>query len=302
VKVLVVGASGLVGQHVVERLRERGHTVTAVARTQRAGVDHGLDATTATVESWRPLLAGHDGVVFAAGLDDRDVPKRPAYPVFYAGNVAPVVNLLTAAREQGLTRAVVLGSYYTYFNRTHPEWDLPVIHPYIRSRVEQAREGRAAAGPDLPVAVLELPFVFGRAGDRLPNWAGPLIKWVRSKSPLLAPVGGSAATTATRVAETTVEALEQASGADIPVVDENLTWADLIGRIATAAGNPRPVRTLPSGVVRAGLRLTGLLQQVTGKQSGLVPAKLADLLLRELFIETATPRSVDAAIAETVAP
>ena len=297
-----MGASGLVGQHVVEQLRTRGHTVTAVARSRRAGIDHTLDATTSTVDSWRPLLAGHDGVVFAAGLDDRDVPNRPAYPVFYAGNVAPVVNLLTAAREQGLTRAVVLGSYYTYFNRTHPEWDLPVIHPYIRSRVEQAREGRAAAGPDLPVAVLELPFVFGRAGDRLPNWAGPLIKWVRSKSPLLAPVGGSAATTATRVAETTVEALEQASGADIPVVDENLTWADLIGRIATAAGNPRPVRTLPSGVVRAGLRLTGLLQQVTGKQSGLVPAKLADLLLRELFIETATPRSVDAAIAETVAP
>lgn len=297
----MVGASGLVGRHVVDRLRARGHGVTSVARTARDGIDHVVDATTATEAEFRALLAGHDGVVFAAGADDREVPRRPAYPVFHRGNVAPVVRLLTAARAEGLSRAAVLGSYYTHFHRLHPEWRLAERHPYIRSRVEQAREGRAAAGPDLPVAVLELPFVFGRAGDRLPNWSGPLDRWVRSRSPLLAPPGGSAVTTAAQVAVDVVDALERASGEDVAVANENLTWSRMIGRIAGAAGRPREVRRLPGAVVRVALRVAGLAQRLTGRQSGLSPAHADALLLRELFLKPTRPGSVDDAMAETFA-
>ncbi len=295
----MVGASGLVGQHVVERLRASGHEVTTAARTARDGVDHAVDATRASGAEFRALLAGHDGVVFAAGVDDREVPRRPAYAVFHRGNVAPVVRLLTAAREEGLTRAVVLGSYYTHFHRERPEWRLAERHPYIRSRVEQARLGRAAAGPDLPVAVLELPFVFGRARDRLPNWAGPLDRWVRSRSPLLAPPGGSAATTAARVAEVAVDALERAGGEDLPVADDNLTWSRFLGLVADAAGHPRPVRALPGAVVRVALWLTWLAHSARGRQSGLDPRYLGDLLLRELFVTPGRPGSVEPAIAET---
>ncbi|MDQ2586584.1 NAD(P)H-binding protein [Saccharothrix yanglingensis] len=298
-RVVVVGASGLIGQHVVARLRESGHGVTSVARTARAGVDHALDATAAAAADFRALLAGHDGVVFAAGADDREAPRGPAYPVFHRGNVAPVVRLLTAAREEGLTRAAVIGSYYTHFHREHPEWRLAERHPYVRSRVEQARGAREAAGPDLPVAVLELPFVFGRARDRLPNWAGPLDAWVRSRSPLLAPPGGSAATTVAHVAEVAVDALERASGEDLPVSLENLTWKDMFGRIAAAAGHARPVRALPGAPVRAGLVLTGLAHRARGRQSGLDPRHLGDLVLRELFVTPTRAGSVDAALAET---
>ncbi len=295
----MVGASGLVGQHVVERLRERRHEVTAAARTAREGVDRTFDATTVTEAELAGLLAGHDGVVFAAGTDDRVVPRKPSYPHFHQGNVEAVVKLLGAARKAGVTSAVVLGSYYTHFDREHPEWELAITHPYVRSRVEQARAGREAAGPNLPVAVLELPFVFGRAGDRLPNWSGGLDRWVRSRSPLLAPPGGSAATTATSVAEAAVRALEERSGADVPVVDENLTWKDLISRVATAAGHSREVHDLPGVVVRGALNLTGLAQTLTGKQSGMNPARLGDLMLRELFVEVEPPRSIDHAIRET---
>ncbi|MEU4746708.1 NAD(P)H-binding protein, partial [Actinosynnema sp. NPDC023658] len=87
-RVLVVGGSGLVGQHVVDRLRADGHEATSVARSAREGVDHALDATKASEAEFRAVLAGHDGVVFAAGADDRDVPRKPSYPVFHRGNVA----------------------------------------------------------------------------------------------------------------------------------------------------------------------------------------------------------------------
>ncbi len=299
-RVLVVGASGLIGGHVVERLRERGHGVVAVARTPRVGVDHAVDAATASPRTWQPIVAGCDGVVFAAGADDRAAPKRPVYPSLHAGNVAAVVSLLTAAREAGASRAVVLGSYFTHFARARPEWDLAATHPYVRSRVEQARQGRAAAGPDLPVAVVEIPFVFGRAGERYPTWADGLVSWACSRAPLFAPPGGTAATTAAAVAALVVAALQDRSGEDIPAVEENLTWAELIGGLATAAGRPRPVRHLPAAVFRSAFRLAGLAYRLTGREPGLDAGHVGRLLLNDLHLDGATGRSVGPAMRETV--
>ncbi|MEV7328282.1 NAD-dependent epimerase/dehydratase family protein [Micromonospora sp. NPDC093244] len=298
-RILVVGGSGLIGAHVVDVLRERGHAATTVARTARPGVDHLMDVDSAAVEDLRQLLAGHDGVVYATRTDEQRPLPKPIYPRFRRDNVDPVVRLLTAAREEGLTRGVLMGSYYTYFDRLRPQWRLTERHTYIRCRVEQAREGRAAAGDDLPVAVLELPFVFGRAGDRLPNWAGPLDRWARSRTPLVAPTGGTAAASARSVAEIAVDALEQGRGDDIPVADENLTWDDMIGRIAEAVGRRRRVSRLPSGAAKAALRFGGALQGLGGKESGINPSHLADLLLADLFVEPTTGRSLDPALRET---
>ncbi|MFI6759717.1 NAD-dependent epimerase/dehydratase family protein [Micromonospora sp. NPDC050417] len=298
-RILVVGGSGLIGAHVVDVLRERGHAVTTLARTAQPGIDHLVDVASASVDELRPLLAGHDGVVYATRTDEQRPLRKPIYPVFRRDNVEPVVRLFTAARHEGLTRGVVMGSYYTYHDRLHPQWRLAARHTYVRCRVEQAREGRAAAGPGLPVAVLELPFVFGRAGDRLPNWSGPLDRWARSRSPLVVPVGGTAAASARSVADIAVEALEHASGEDIPVADENLTWNDMIARIAEAVGRPRRVGRLPAGAVRAALGGGGMLQSLGGKESGMNPTYLANLLLAELFIEPTTGRSLGSALRET---
>ncbi|MDG4758155.1 NAD-dependent epimerase/dehydratase family protein [Micromonospora sp. WMMD710] len=298
-RILVVGGSGLIGAHVVDVLRERGHAATTVARTAQPGVDHLVDVDAASIDELRALLAGHDGVVYATRTDEQRPLPKPIYPRFRRDNVEPVVRLFTAARQEGLTRGVVMGSYYTYFDRLHPQWRLAERHTYIRCRVEQAVEGRAAAGPDLPIAVLELPFVFGRAGDRLPNWAGPLDRWARSRTPLVAPTGGTAATSARSVAEIAVDALEQARGDDIPVADENLTWTDMIGRIAEAVGRRRRVARMPSGAARAALRLGGALQALGRKESGVNPSHLADLLLADLFVEPTTGRSLDSALRET---
>ncbi|GAA2365645.1 hypothetical protein Cme02nite_31190 [Catellatospora methionotrophica] len=298
-RILVVGGTGLIGAHVVDVLGERGHAATTMARSAGPGVDHVLDLGAASVDELRSLLAGHDGVVYAARSDEQRPLPKPIHPAFRRDMVDPVVRLFTAARAEGLTRGVIMGSYYTYFDRLHPEWRLPQRHVYIRCRVEQAAEARAAAGPELPIAVLELPFVFGRAGDRLPNWAGPLDGWARSRAPLAAPVGGTAATTARNVAEVAVDALERADGADIPVADENLTWHDLIGRIAAAVGRKRRVRHLPAGIVRAAVRSGGVLQYLGRKESGINPAHFAGLMLARLFVEPPSGRPLDAALRET---
>jgi nucleoside-diphosphate-sugar epimerase len=295
-RITVVGASGFLGTEVVAELVRRGHEPTAVARTARPGVDRTLDVTTATDTELRAVLAGHDGVVFAAGVDDRTVPRTPAYRTFHHGNVVPVRRLLAAAREVGVSRAVVHGSYFAHFAVARPEWELARRNPYIRSRLEQARVARASG---LPVAVLQIPFVFGRVGDRRPGWAEPLVRLARSRLPLAVPPGGTAGTSVARVAEATATALEQASAADIPLPGENLTWTELLTRAAAAAGRPRRVRHLPAAPVRATVRFAALLGTAAGRQSGL---DVGDTLLRELFLYPAVPGSLTAAIDATFAP
>lgn len=298
VKTFIVGGTGLIGAQVATVLRERGHEVTTVARSSRPGVDHLLDLETATVDDLRPLLAGHDAVVFAARTDEQRPLRKPLHPAFRRTMVEPVVRLFTAARAEGVTRGVIMGSYYTYLDRIHPQWRLAAEHTYIRCRVEQAREAREAAGPGLPIAVLELPFIFGPGT----NWAGPLENWARSRAPLVAPPGGTAAASAQSVAEIAAGALERADSADLPVADENLTWQDMFARIAAAAGRPRRVGRLPGGVFRTATGLGGALQSLGGKETGLNTSGLAGLMLRDLYVEPVTGRSLEPAFRETFTP
>ncbi|WP_212763990.1 NAD-dependent epimerase/dehydratase family protein [Streptomyces sp. I05A-00742] len=310
-RVLVVGGTGFLGHHVVTELLERGHRVTVLARRPgpSAGHDGRVEIRTADIRTHgdpTELLRGHEGLVFAAGADDRAVPPAPAHRYFEAGNVTPVTRLVTAAGAAGCTRAVVLGSYFTALHRQWPELDLPGRHPYIRSRVEQARAAQRAAGTAVAATILEVPFVFGSAPGRTPLWA-PLVRWLRSPLPLMAPPGGTAVVTARTVARATVGALEQGTTGERPVVDENLSWAALLSRFARAAGRPRPVHRLPPPLLRAGLRATGALHTARRREPGLHPGSLAALLTRDLFLDPAPclalaerPGSVADALAETV--
>ncbi|PYC77242.1 nucleoside-diphosphate sugar epimerase [Streptomyces tateyamensis] len=302
-RVLVVGGTGFLGHHVVARLRERGHRPSLLARSPRPGTDLVLgDAQRLTEDEWAELLTGHQGVVFAAGADDRTVPRRPAEPYFHQANVEPVRRMLAAARRVGVEHAVLHGSYFTALHRLRPELCLAEHHPYVRSRLAQAAEARLAAGPELPVAVLEIPFVFGSAPGRRPLWA-PAAPWLGSRLPLLAPPGGTAVVTARSVAELTVAALEQGLGTDLPVADANLTWDQLLTAFATAAGRSGPVRVhrLAPGLLGAALRAAGLTHRLRGLEGGLDPRQLAPLLCSRLFLEPGSHGDLPAALRETVA-
>ena len=100
------------------------------------------------------LLQGQECLVFAAGVDDRVTPQKPAYPFFQQANVQACVRVLRLAKQAGIKRAVVLGSYFAHFERLWPHLKLVERHPYIRSRVEQ--EIAVTSIPGLEVMVLEL--------------------------------------------------------------------------------------------------------------------------------------------------
>lgn len=311
---LVIGGTGLLGYYAVKELAERGHQVSVLALDMPAEgfLPEGVEVVLADLDACnddevRELLSGCDAVVFAIGKDDRVVPPRPAYEFFYKANVEPAVRVIRLAREAGVTRGAICSSMFAYFDRTWPDLKLAEHHPYVRARREQESETLAAAGDDMALTILEIPYVFGTVPGRQPLW-GPMLKFARSRLPLLSTYGGTNAVAVQHVGEAIAGGLERSYHGPALVGDENLSWNDLMERLAAALGRPRRAHTLPDTVVGMGLRPVHWWHELRRREAGLYLPEFARILTRGFYFDPEPFRKVlgygsgglDAAIADTV--
>lgn len=109
-QILLLGAGGFIGRHILSRLLMAGHQLTAVVRQtgalaeafpQARFVERNLAQATLATE-WLSLLAGVDVIVNAAGL--------LRGPDMRAVHVDMPVALLAAARQAGVKRVVLLSA------------------------------------------------------------------------------------------------------------------------------------------------------------------------------------------------
>ena len=126
-QVLVVGATGGSGRAVCDALLDRGHRVTAFARSATAmpprdRLDR-VDGDAADVELLRRVLPGHDAVVVTLGISE------PAWRVRLLGAQGTADDIrsrgteavVRAARASGVSRIVVQSSYGVGPTRPHLE-------------------------------------------------------------------------------------------------------------------------------------------------------------------------------------
>jgi nucleoside-diphosphate-sugar epimerase len=110
-KVLVTGASGFLGAHVVDAFRSRGHEVRALVRpATECALPEGVEAVRADLR--RPLdpalVAGVDAVVHLAAQVTGSDESR------FAGTVVATEHLLDAIATAGVRRLVLCSSYSVY--------------------------------------------------------------------------------------------------------------------------------------------------------------------------------------------
>ncbi len=314
---LVVGGTGFLGLHIVDELSKRGHQVSVLCRSPEKAKEIIPDTINLlqgdleqlNTEDWEKLLQPFDGLVFAAGVDERAKPKGDAFKFFHDANVAPLERLLMAARKTNISHVVLLNSIFSFIDRKYPELNLTQHHPYIASRVEQSQMAHRVAKGHFIVTVLEVPWVFGRSHREIPMWS-TLVNYVRGAVPILVTGGGANMISVTSVAQAVYGGLTYPkSSTTLPIGDTNMTWKELLEKMCDCTRRKDKNINIVSDSMFRQLTKTGhMLQDLMGEQSGLDTAELPRLVLTEGFYDPTESQQLlqyetghlDAAIQQTV--
>ncbi|MBR7061114.1 MAG: NAD(P)-dependent oxidoreductase, partial [Eubacterium sp.] len=143
--VLIFGGTGLLGSAAAQIFIDRGHTVKTIALPplpEGAPIPEEMEIEFGnflelTDEELEKAMTGVDAFVYAAGVDERVEFPPPVYDMYKKYNIDPVDRCLAMAKKCGVKKCVILGSYFAWLAKEHPEMKLTEKHPYIASRIEQ---------------------------------------------------------------------------------------------------------------------------------------------------------------------
>lgn len=263
-KTLIVGGTGLIGGHAALHLRTLGHDVTIAARKPPPEASALAELPLLTGDYLADdfdakTLSGFDALVFAAGNDIRHVPPGTDEAAHWQrANVDGVPRFFCRARDAGIRRAVLIGSFYP---QAAPH--LVEKSSYVRGRLLADEGARALASPDFHVCSLNAPFVAGTVpGLVVPGFA-VYVRYALGQMPQIpafAIPGGVNFISTTSLSEAVAGALARGeSGKAYLVGDENLSFADYFGELFRAAGRSEPLEVidrehplLPDAILYAG--------------------------------------------------
>lgn len=256
-KVLVTGATGLLGRTTAERLLARGDDVRVMQRRPSAlRCDETLGDIT-DVAAVRHAVTGCDAVIHLAAR----VGVVGGWDEFEAVNVIGTMNLLEAAAITGAGRFVHVSSPSVAHHGdalvgapATPAAPDRVRGHYARSKALAELSALEAAGQPMAVAVIRPHLVWGPGDTQL---VGRIV--ARARQGRLATVGSGMAlidtTYITNAASALVAALDRAPAIDgEPLVVSNAQprpVAEMVARILRAAGVPPPSIRIPAAMARA---------------------------------------------------
>ena len=292
--IFMIGGTGLLGSEGAKALIENGHKVSTLSLPpipagsilpNEMGVDFG-NYLEMTDEEIRQKLEGCEGFIFAAGVDERILATSPVYDFFKRHNIDPLRRFLAIAKECGVRHAVVLGSYFSWANRTFTELDLYKHHPYIRSRVDQAEMALSFADENMSVSVLEIPYVFGSQAGRKPVWVFLVEQIMNMTEATVYPEGGTTMVTIRQVGQAIAGAIENGVSGNYPVGYYNMEWSEMLSIMHRYMNSEdKKIIIVPKEVYISRMKARGEEERENGIESGLDTAEFSKVFTSKLFID-----------------
>jgi dihydroflavonol-4-reductase len=276
VRVLLTGATGLVGGAIARALLARGHALRVYARStsdtaalEAAGAEvvrGGLEDAGALAAA----LGGRDAVVHTAGV----VGYAPGMTAeLEAVNVRAVETVLGTAQLVGVPRAVLTSSTSVFGGSRRPEIADETTGgnaerlgiPYFDSKVRGERAARGVGARGLALVIVRPSYVLG-PGDVHGSSASILVALARRRIPAYVE-GGASFCDVRDVADGHVAALERGVAGEVYVLGgHNLTMTELMRRVCAAAGVPPP-RRVPRVVALGAARVQELSARLAGRRA-----------------------------------
>lgn len=250
-EILVTGGTGFIGAHLCTELADRGHSVTALARSARdADLPDGVTAVRGDVtdyESIAPAFDGKDAVVNLVALSPLYAPKggNRMHDIVHRGGTE---NAVSAAVEHDVQRFVQMSGI-------HADPDAPTAYLRAKGTAEQL-----VRGSSLDWTVLRPTVAFGDGAEFMdfikkvaPPYITPLpgggrtrmqIIWVGDLVPMIAD--------ATDESEHIGEVYELGG-------PEPLTLAEITRIVHAANGRSATVIPIPMALAGLGMTLGGMI-------------------------------------------
>jgi len=283
-RVFVTGGTGFVGAHTVEALRQRGHTVTCLARN-RQKADDAFGASTpeliegdlGDIHALERGCAGAEAVVHLAGLTAAR--SRAELFAVNAGGTHAVVDAVRATGHE-VRRFVSVSSLAAAG---------PATQEALPSTGEEAFPvsdyGRSKLDGEVPVRALPLPWTILRP----PAVYGPrdteFLRLFRIASRGIAPVFGDGSQRLSMIfvedlARAVVDCLDAgpAPGTYYPAHPEVTTTRALVEAIAATLGSRVRIVSIPRSLVRPILWISGTAARLSRRATLLSPDKASELL------------------------
>lgn len=272
VRVLVTGASGMLGRAVASRLVRDGHAVRTFQRRPAGvpGTDEVLGSVT-EADAVARAVSGCEAVVHLAAKVSITGPEEE----FRAVNVGGTRTLLAAAMAAGARRLVMVSSPSVVHAGLSivgagagPADPARARGPYARTKAAAELAALAADSPELRVIAIRPHIVWGPGDTQL---VGRVVERARSgRLPLLGSGAALIDTTYVDNAADAIAAAVTAAGgaygqAYVVTNGEPRPIRDLLAGICTAAGVPAPTWSVPSRLARAA---GGLLEEVWSGHAG----------------------------------
>lgn len=294
-KILIIGGNGLLCTHAVREAIKHGHIVTILSRGNNHIPKELENSVTNSIgnvydmndDAVKSLMLGQDAVVYSLGIDDRELHKMPAYEAFHYDHVTVCMKIVKIAKECGVKKFVVFGSYFTYFDKEYPELKLSEKNVYIRTRSEQKEAVLAELSDAFETYVFELPYIIGYLPGKVPPWTFIFSLLEKGKKNVFFfKKGGTAVVTAYQVAQATIGALEQGIGGKAyPIVGSNYAWSDFAKLYFDVTKKQKNIIGIPKFIFTIYGVIDTIILLFRNKERGLSIRNYAALQYKDAFID-----------------